>query len=659
MSKRKTLSVVLMSLAALAAMLLMLVKINAHLCITLKTAAPSELDESMIYALDALMQPVAMDLTQSASADAVSSVSPTALTLPAECAYAFELTLPPEPAIPWCLYIPNGQNCLALVNGVLYSASREQEAILIPLSPGGHAQVRIGYTYAGDPNFRNRLVYLGAQRRMESIFRIGGYQRFFIIGISFALLLHCLSLYAGKPSEKCLLLLAFLAYSTSARTLWNALPALKHLQLSNLLLLGTVNLPGSPYTVDYNVSFLVLKLIIFLLRFSLITEFMSIRLGGISSRQICLASFAVVFVCCLLDFGYYPTQLWMLAMHGLEWVLLSRSLPRHKRESSVLLLAWLLTLSLRLFDTACVLGVISHGFIEAAFKIQGLIETFYTIAFVVVVNLKFASKFQEADALSHSLEEINHNLEKTVSERTASLTETCRQLNALQQSRTEFMSNIVHNLKSPLFSLYGYTDMVLDTIDSDPEQAKRFLQEINRNTAYARDLIDKLFLSIRLESRNIAFHPIPCLASQLLTQVVSTSLPNAEAKGIHLKVLPGDGDTPLSVDVLYMRQALQNIVDNAIRHSETGTSIRLSAQRLGDRLVIAIADEGDGIPPDRLPHIFERYYSHSKSSGLGLSITREIIAAHQGSISVKSRVNQGTTFTVELPVCVPALRADG
>lgn len=260
--------------------------------------------------------------------------------------------------------------------------------------------------------------------------------------------------------------------------------------------------------------------------------------------------------------------------------------------------------------------------------------------------------------LSHSLEEVNRNLEKTVAERTASLTETCRQLNALQQSRAEFISNIVHNLKSPLFSLYGYTDMALDAIDHDPEQAKHFLREINRNTAYARDLIDRLFLSIRLESRSITFHPIPCPAAQLVAQVVSTSRPNAEAKGIELKVLPGDEDTLLNVDVLYLRQALQNIVDNAIRHSGRGTSIYLSTQRMGDRLAIAIADEGEGISPDQLPRIFERYYSQGKSSGLGLSIAKEIIAAHQGSISVKSEENRGTTFTIELPVCVPALCAD-
>lgn len=662
MSKKKTLFLLLLSLAALAAMLLLLNGVNLRWCIPLETSRPRQLDETMIYALDGLMQPIRPSDAPAGAPDAVSSSSPTAATLPAECAYAFTLTLPQTPDVPWCLYIPNGQNCVVEVNGSLHSASRSQEAIWIPLMPGEPTAVRIGYTYAGDPNFCNRLVYLGSAPHIEAIFRIGSYQRFFIIGISFALLLHCLSLYAGKPSEKYLLLLAFLAYSTSARTLWNALPALKHLQISNLLLLGTVNLPGSPYTVDYNVSFLVLKLIIFLLRFSLITEFMSIRLGRVSSRQICLTSFAVVLVCCLLDFGYYPTQLWLLCMHALEWLLLARSMQTHRRESSILLLAWLLTLSLRLFDTACILGFVPHGFMEAAFKIQGVIETFYTVAFIIVINLKFASKFQEADELSHSLEKINRDLESIVSERTASLRATCEQLSELQKSRAEFMGNIVHNLKSPLFSLYGYTDMALDALDHDPEQARHFLVEINRNTAYARELIDKLFLSIRLESRNITFHPIPCPAAQLLAQVVSTSQPNAEARGIHVDVLPGDEDTLLFVDVLYLRQALQNIVDNALRHSGAGTSIRLNARKTGNVLTISIADEGEGIPADQLPHIFERYYSRGKSeaasSGLGLTIAREIVAAHHGFISVKSEVGSGTTFTIELPVYVPVLSQD-
>ena len=213
-----------------------------------------------------------------------------------------------------------------------------------------------------------------------------------------------------------------------------------------------------------------------------------------------------------------------------------------------------------------------------------------------------------------------------------------------------------------MFSLYGYTDMALDALDHDPEQTRHFLVEINRNTSYARELIDKLFLSIRLESRNITFHPIPCPAVQLLAQVVSTSQPNAEAREIHVDVLPGDEDTLLFVDVLYLRQALQNIVDNALRHSGAGTSIRLNTRKTGNVLAIEIADEGEGIPADQLPYIFERYYSRGKSeapsSGLGLTIAREIIAAHHGSISVKSEVGRGTTFIIELPVYVPVLSQD-
>lgn len=572
-----------------------------------------------------------------------------------------------------CLFIPNDTGCTLTVNGIPLTREFGQEHLrcrlsdfvqvpadtqdessqtAIPSDTQAAFRVSLSTPYGDDPGFGKPLLFLGRQHAIDSLILAGSFERFFVIGIAFTILLYSLSLYAGKPSEKYLLLLALLAYSTVARTLWNALPVLKEIPAANLLLLGTVNFPGLDFPADYHLTFLLLKLLITWLRCRLLGEFVSVQIGRRSYFFFCMLAFAAAVPLCLAGYGYYTVNFWLLFTYVLEFYVLARS-SGNLLTRIILAVGWGFTVAFRVAALGCTAGVLPHGFLEAAVKPQGIIETFSIIAFVIVINLKFAQKYQEADQLSLSMEEANRNLETIVQNRTQELSEAYNTLSEVQQQKSEFLANTIHNLKTPLFSLYGYTDMALDELTEAPELARRHLLEINKNTSYARELIDNLFLCLRLEDGKVRFNKMPFAVSMLFEQLESTSMPKASSSGIRLAVCPGDAPITLNADLLYLRQALQNIVDNAIRHSPADTEITISAAKEADTVRITIRDQGEGIPADELPLIFNRYYSGGKkgasSSGLGLTISREIIEQHGGTIEAESTPGRGTVFYILLP----------
>ena len=574
--------------------------------------------------------------------------------------FTFHLEPSADPAS-LSLYVPNDRGCVLTVNGTTFACAPDQEYLICPLSDfvSGTAaadfHVTVTYPHGEDPYFGTKLLYLGSHSRILRLVESGSFQRFFVIGISFTILLYSLSLYAGKPSEKYLLFLALLAYTTSARTLWNALPALKHIPATNLALLGTVDFPGLVYALDYHLSFLVLKFLIAWLRCRLLREFVPVAIGRRPYIRFCAAALPAVLLACFLGHGYYAIQLWMLAVHLLEFYVLIRG--GHLPTRLVLSAACGLTVALRLYDVACTLDLVSHGYLEAGLKPQGIMETFYIVAFVAVINLKFARKYYEADLLSLSLEETNRSLEAKVADRTRELSDTIGKLHEVQQQKLEFMTGILHNLKTPLFSLYGYTDMAIDELTDDPALARKHMQEVNRNADYVRQMIDNLFLCIRLEDGKVQYRPAPFPVSVLLEQLESTSLPKAAAEELTLEICPNPPKVTLNADLLYIRQAIQNIIDNAIRHSPPQSVIRILAdtrEKEGDCYVcLCVRDHGDGISAQELPLIFSRYYSGGKkgasSSGLGLTIARSIVVQHGGWIEVDSEPGRGTEFRVVLP----------
>lgn len=169
-------------------------------------------------------------------------------------------------------------------------------------------------------------------------------------------------------------------------------------------------------------------------------------------------------------------------------------------------------------------------------------------------------------------------------------------------------------------------------------------------------IIDDLRDLAAADADSFRLHREPIRIADLLDQVAEAHRARAEAAGVLLNVLSTDGDAELVADPVRLRQAVGNLVDNAVRHTPRGGNVTVGAYPAGDELIIEVTDTGTGIGPDELPHVFDRFWRAEKSrsrqtggSGLGLAIVRQLAHAHGGTVTATSRPGHGAVFTLRLP----------
>lgn len=233
--------------------------------------------------------------------------------------------------------------------------------------------------------------------------------------------------------------------------------------------------------------------------------------------------------------------------------------------------------------------------------------------------------------------------------------ETSQRLDALQQKvqlQDDFVATISHELRTPLGFIKGYSTTLLRTDTTwDAETTKEFLTIIDEETDRLTQLIDNILESAKLQSRTVQLHIQPLRLDALIRDValrVHAREPTANIE-LHLDQLP-----PIRGDTVRLAQVFENLFSNALKYAP-GAKITITAHKQGDSLLVTFADQGPGIPAMHLPNIFERFYrvpgeNTKTGSGLGLYICNQIIMAHRGKIWVDSKVNQGTTFYIQLPV---------
>lgn len=225
----------------------------------------------------------------------------------------------------------------------------------------------------------------------------------------------------------------------------------------------------------------------------------------------------------------------------------------------------------------------------------------------------------------------------------------------LENMRRNFVSNVSHELRTPLTTMKALTETLQQCIGSDPQSAQHFLNlmdvEIDKLTQMVLELLD---LS-RIESGRVEMNKISVNVLELLTPPVERMKLQADRAHVDLKVDCLETLPAIYVDAEQMERVLLNIIHNAIKYTSPGGSIILSAEVIGQEMVIKINDTGEGISEQDLPHIFERFYKtdqarSSGGTGLGLAIAKHIVEAHQGRIWVESKKGFGSTFFIALPL---------
>jgi signal transduction histidine kinase len=294
------------------------------------------------------------------------------------------------------------------------------------------------------------------------------------------------------------------------------------------------------------------------------------------------------------------------------------------------------------------LAVLASTFNRMATRIKSLIST-----------------LQEEGArqaeLNRELQLLNKNLEEKVEQRTRELkyTNDClraanRRLWALENSRRKLFENLTHDLKTPLTSIRGYLEALLDEIAGTEEQRKNYLNIAYQRVLQLDRLLNDMLLLSRLEARQ-EFKFTKVSATSFLKKWVNNIWDDVVSSNRRLSVCIPDNLPTIQIDTAHLQRALQNIVDNALKYTRAGGQIIISADRLEDKVTITIVDDGLGISPQDLPFVFERFYKgsgrnrSSEGSGLGLAITKEIIEAHGGSVRIESDLGLGTKVIVQLP----------
>jgi len=229
-------------------------------------------------------------------------------------------------------------------------------------------------------------------------------------------------------------------------------------------------------------------------------------------------------------------------------------------------------------------------------------------------------------------------------------------LRSSDRLRRQMVADVSHELRTPLTSMRGYVETLrLPDIALSAEQRREYLDTIEHETRRLERIVQDLLDIARLENGAIAFERRWFAVEQLFAHVVQRHRAAAAARHIEIAAVVDPSADQLMGDPYRLEQVVENLVANAIRHAPDGGRIELAAGSSDDAAIITVTDNGPGIAPEHLPHIFDRFYkvdaarsSGASGSGLGLSIARAIVAWHGGTIDVESRPGR-TRFTVRLP----------
>ncbi|MFC8427446.1 sensor histidine kinase [Streptomyces sp. NPDC057253] len=222
-----------------------------------------------------------------------------------------------------------------------------------------------------------------------------------------------------------------------------------------------------------------------------------------------------------------------------------------------------------------------------------------------------------------------------------------------EQLRRALVSDVAHELRTPLGNVRGWLEAVEDgVVAADKSLISSLLEE----ALLLQHIIDDLRDLAAADAGALRLHPEDVDAAALLAQVARAHQGNAGAAGVELRVRPAQERPYLRADSLRLRQAIGNLVSNAVRHTPAGGTVTLSVRPLGDQVVFGVEDTGSGIGEEDLPKVFDRFWRAEKSrsrqgggSGLGLSIVRKLAEAHGGTVHVTSVLGQGSVFSLRLP----------
>lgn len=218
-----------------------------------------------------------------------------------------------------------------------------------------------------------------------------------------------------------------------------------------------------------------------------------------------------------------------------------------------------------------------------------------------------------------------------------------------RRQRRDLMADIAHELRTPLSVMQGRLEGMLDGVYPADEQ---HVAQVLEDTRLLARLVEDLRTLAHSESGTLPLEKEPTDLGVLIEEVRTAFRPEADARGVAIETR-ASADLPLlTIDPLRIREVIANLVANAVRHTPANGLVSIEAALLADTMIVRVRDTGPGIAPGDLPHVFDRFYKGrgSTGSGLGLTIARNLVRAHGGSLDAESEPGEGTTMVVRLPI---------
>ena len=302
------------------------------------------------------------------------------------------------------------------------------------------------------------------------------------------------------------------------------------------------------------------------------------------------------------------------------------------------------------------LTIIRLYLLSAVIPIILMFFAIYTMTYRMTKPLKLMSEASKAMAKGDFSKRIPVTSDDEIGELAVSFNQMTNSLVQLEGMRKSFVANVSHELKTPMTTIGGFIDGILDgTIE--PEKQRYYLNIVSDEVKRLSRLVQSMLSMAKLESGEFVLKPELFDFRELLCTIVISQEQRIESQSLNITGLDEIQSISVKADRDLIHQVIYNLVDNAIKFTDESGTIDFKVKNDNKKLIFTITNTGKGIPENELPYVFDRFYKVDKSrsavknsTGLGLYIVKTILKAHGGSITVSSRENSFTSFSVTLPL---------
>ena len=297
------------------------------------------------------------------------------------------------------------------------------------------------------------------------------------------------------------------------------------------------------------------------------------------------------------------------------------------------------------------IAVISASLILSVYLISYYFLKQYVHERVKVIYKTLTRQRGVSDDVESDLDKVDEDVDQMINERQREIEE----LKSMESFRREFLGNVSHELKTPIFNIQGYIHTLIDGAIRDENVNMQYLQRSSKSVDRMINIVEDLEMISKIESNQLELEFTRWDIVEHIQELFDILEMKAKKRSVSLSINNQSTNNFVKADRDKISQVLINLIENSIKYGKEGGHTKVRLFEMGDNLLVEIADDGAGIPAQHLPRLFERFYRVDKSrsrnaggTGLGLSIVKHIIEAHRQTINVRSTENVGTTFSFTL-----------